>query len=162
MTKIQNYDVFKFSFSDHRFTIFPSKYIFLRVTNINRSITNSPAFNAKTAANHGRRLLLSDVERLQTLGHLRPINPNMINHFATQSPLLYSESYMLCVHEAIKISYSYHLRCQRPRNCQKDVSHFWLFVNIHGSVDFPILSIDIEKLSRWSKHRPTLSIISIS
>ena len=47
----------------------------------------------------------------------------MINHCAKQSPLLFSKSYMLSVHEAKQISYSYHLRCQRPRNCQKDVSY---------------------------------------
>ena len=33
--------------------------------------------------------------------------------------LSFSKSYMLSVHEAIKISYSYHLPCQDSRNCQK-------------------------------------------
>ena len=38
--------------------------------------------------------------------------------------LSFSKSYMLSVHEAIKISYSYHLPCQGARNCQKsDVSN---------------------------------------
>ena len=32
------------------------------------------------------------VERRQTLGPLRSINPNMINHFIKQSPLLFSQS----------------------------------------------------------------------
>ena len=63
------------------------------------------------------------VERRQNLCHPRSINPNMINHVPQQSPLI-SKSYMLSVHEAIKISYSYHLPCQGSRNCQKsDVSN---------------------------------------
>ena len=63
----------------------------------------------------------TDVERRQTLGHPRSINPNMINHVPQQSPL---KSYMLSVHEAIKISFSYHVPCQGSRNCQKsDVSN---------------------------------------
>ena len=32
------------------------------------------------------------VERRETLGPLRSINPNMINHFIKQSPLLFSKS----------------------------------------------------------------------
>ena len=38
--------------------------------------------------------------------------------------LSFSKSYMLSVHEAIKISHSYHLPYQGSRNCQKsDVSN---------------------------------------
>ena len=38
--------------------------------------------------------------------------------------LSFSKPYMLSVHEAKKILYSYHLRCQGSRNCQKsDVSN---------------------------------------
>ena len=38
--------------------------------------------------------------------------------------LSFSESFMLSVHEAIQISYLYHLPCQGSRNCQKsDVSN---------------------------------------
>ena len=37
----------------------------------------------------------TDVERRQTLGCLRSINPNMIKHFIKQSPLLFFKSYML-------------------------------------------------------------------
>ena len=102
----------------------------------------------------------TDVERRQTLGPLRSINPDMINHLNKQSPLLLSKSYMLSVHEAIKISYSYHLWCQRWRNCQKMSVTCWMVVDIHGSVAFSKLPIYMENLSRLSKH--TLSIISIS
>ena len=70
--------------------------------------------------------------------------------------LSFSKSYMLSVHEAIKISYSYHLPCQGSRNCQKsDVSN-------HSFVDMvrsPILPIHIANLSRLSKC--TLPITSI-
>ena len=66
------------------------------------------------------------VECRQTLGHLRSINPNMINHFANH--LSFSKSYMLSVHKAIKISYSYHLRCQGSRNCQKSGANSLLVV----------------------------------
>ena len=70
-----------------------------------------------------------------------------------------SHIYMLSVHEAIKISYLYHLVCQGSRNSQKsDVSNHSV-VCWHGSVAFPILPIDIENLSRLSKC--TLPIISI-
>ena len=31
----------------------------------------------------------TDVERRQTLGHPRSINPNMINHVPQQSPLIF-------------------------------------------------------------------------
>ena len=73
--------------------------------------------------------------------------------------LSFSKSYMLSVHEAIKISYSYHLPCQGSRNCQKsDVSNHSI-VCWHGSVAFPILPIHIANLSRLSKC--TLPIISI-
>ena len=37
------------------------------------------------------------VERRQTLGPLRSVNPNMINHFIKQSPLLFSKSYTCCL-----------------------------------------------------------------
>ena len=93
-----------------------------------------------TSSNYTRNK--TGVERRQTLGPLRSINPNMINHFIKQSLL----------------------RCQRWRDCQKDVSHLlgWLslVVDIHGSVAFSKLPSDIENLSRLSKH--TLSMISIS
>ena len=92
----------------------------------------------------------TDVERRQTLGHLRSINPNMINPFAKQSPLLLSKS----LHEAVKTSY--YLRSQRcSRNCTKDVKsldgcwYTWfgsLSNNAHG----------YNNLSRLSKN--TLSI----
>ena len=60
----------------------------------------------------------TDVERRQTLGHPSSINPYMLNHVPQQSPLI------LSVHEAIQISFSYHLPCQGSRNCQKsDVSN---------------------------------------
>ena len=82
----------------------------------------------------------------------------MINRFIKQSPLFFSKSYMLSLYEAIKILYSYHLRCQGWRNCQKHVkSLVGLVVDFHGSVAFPILPIDIENVSRLSKH--TLSMI---
>ena len=70
--------------------------------------------------------------------------------------LSFSKSYMLSVHEAIKILFSYHLPCQGSRNCQKsDVSN-------HSFVDMvrsPILPIHIANLSRLSKC--TLPITSI-
>ena len=70
-----------------------------------------------------------------------------------------SHIHMLSVHEAIKISYAYHLACLGSRNSQKsDVSNHSV-VCWHGSVAFPILPIDIENLSRLSKC--TLPIISI-
>ena len=63
----------------------------------------------------------TDVGRRQTLGHPRSINPNMINYVPQKSPH-FLKSYMLSVHEAIKISYSYHLPCQGSRNCQNQMS----------------------------------------
>ena len=61
----------------------------------------------------------------------------------------------------VTISNSYHLQCQGARNCQSQMSvTCWLFVDIHGSIAFPILPIDIDNPSRLSKR--TLSIISIS
>ena len=45
----------------------------------------------------------TDIERQETPDRLRYINLNTITHFAKQPPSL--------VHEARKISYSYHLRC---------------------------------------------------
>ena len=80
----------------------------------------------------------------------------MINHVPNNNHLSFSKSYMLSVHEAIKISYSHHLPCQGSRNCQKsDVSN-------HSFVDMvrsPILPIHIANLSRLSKC--TLPITSI-
>ena len=65
----------------------------------------------------------TDVGRRQTLGHPRSINPNMINHVPQQSPLIFEVIYyMLSVHEAITISYSYHLPSQGSRNCQNQMS----------------------------------------
>ena len=52
----------------------------------------------------------TDIERQETPDRLRYINLNTITHFAKQPPSL-SKSRMLFVHEARKISYSYHLRC---------------------------------------------------
>ena len=50
---------------------------------------------------------------------------------------------MLSVHEAVKISYLYPLRCQ----LLKLDYIFWLFVDIHGSVAFPLLlPIDTETI----------------
>ena len=73
--------------------------------------------------------------------------------------LSFSKSYMLSLHEAIKISYLYHLAHQGSRNSQKsDVSNHSV-VCWHGSIAFPILPIDIENLSQLSKC--TLPIISI-
>ena len=67
-------------------------------------------------------------------------------------------SCMLSVHTSIKISYLYHLRCECRRNCQSQMSvTCWLFVDIHGSVTFPILPIDTENPFRLSKR--TLSIM---
>ena len=37
------------------------------------------------------------VERRQTLGPLRSVNPNMINYFIKQLPLLFSKSYTCCL-----------------------------------------------------------------
>ena len=63
---------------------------------------------------------------------------------------------MLSVHEAIQISYSYHLPCQGSRNCQKsDVSN-------HSFVDMvrsPILPIHIANLSRLSKCTLPITLI---
>ena len=42
-------------------------------------------------------------------------------HQTITSPFLWV-IYMLSVHETIKIFYSYHLRCQRWKNCHKDIS----------------------------------------
>ena len=48
--------------------------------------------------------------------------------------LSFSKSYMLSIHEAITILYSYHLPCQGSRNCQKsDVSNH-LFVDMVRSL----------------------------
>ena len=59
----------------------------------------------------------TDVGRRETLGHPSSINPNMINH-VPNNHLPFCKSNMLSEHEAIKISYSYHLPCQGSRNCQ--------------------------------------------
>ena len=37
------------------------------------------------------------VERRQTLGPLRSVNPNMINYFIKQLPLLFFKSYTCCL-----------------------------------------------------------------
>ena len=71
----------------------------------------------------------TDVGRRQTLGHPSSINPNMINH-VPNNHLSFSKSNMLSVHEAIKISYSYHLPCQGSRNCQSQI-----YVSNHSFVD---------------------------
>ena len=72
---------------------------------------------------HSSTIYKTDVERRQTLGHSRSI----IQTWSIMSPnnyLSFSKSCMLSVHEAITISYSYHLPCQGSRNCQKsDVSN---------------------------------------
>ena len=78
-----------------------------------------------------RQLIINktDVGRRQTLGHPSSINPNMINH-VPNNHLSFSKSNMLSVHEAIKISYSYHLPCQGSRNCQSQI-----YVSNHSFVD---------------------------
>ena len=78
------------------------------------------------------------VERRQTLGPLRSINPNMINHFIKQSPLLFSKSYtqyryVLSVHESI---YK-----ESTKDCQIDVSHLcWLSLVVVDTTWFGRLS----------------------
>ena len=97
------------------------------------------------------------VERRQTLGHLRSINPNMINHVPQQSPLIFWVIYVVCTRSnknfvfvsspMSRFKKLSKVRCQQPLVC-------W-----HGSVAFPILPIHIANLSRLSKC--TLPIISI-
>ena len=82
-----------------------------------------------TAEDYERNYNKTDVGRRQTLGHPRSINPNMINH-VPNNHLSFSKSNMLSVHEAIKISYSYHLPCQGSRNCQSQI-----YVSNHSFVD---------------------------
>ena len=99
----------------------------------------------------------TDVERRQTLGHPRSINPNMINHVPQQSPLIFWVIYVVCTRSnknfvfvsspMSRFKKLSKVRCQQPLLC-------WL-----GSVAFPILPIHIANLSRLSKC--TLSIILI-
>ena len=99
----------------------------------------------------------TDVERRQTLGHPRSINPNMINHVPQQSPLIFYVIYVVCTQSnknfvfvsspMSRFKKLSKVRCQQP------------FVCWHGSVAFPILPIHIANLSQLSKC--TLPIISI-
>ena len=99
----------------------------------------------------------TDVERRQTLSHLRSINPNMINHVPQQSPLIFEVIYVVCTRSnknfvfvsspMSRFKQLSKVRCQQPHVC-------W-----HGSGAFPILPIHIANLSWLSKC--TLPIISI-
>ena len=40
--------------------------------------------------------VMANVEHQETLAHLRSITPNTINHFASQSPLLFLVMYVVC------------------------------------------------------------------
>ena len=86
-------------------------------------------------------------DRRWTPTNLRSINPNMINHFIKQSPLLF-------IHAVCKWIYR-----GSTRDCQIDVSHLCWLSLVVDTTWFGRLSnmpIDIENLSRLSKH--TLSI----
>ena len=103
-------------------------------------------------------LYKTDVERRQTLGHRRSINPNMINHVPQQSPLIFQVIYVVCTRSnknfvfvsspMSRFKKLSKVRCQQPLVC-------W-----HGSVAFPILPIHIENLFRLSKSTQ-LSIANI-
>ena len=92
----------------------------------------------------------TDVERRQTFGRLSSVDPNLISPFAKQSSVI-------CV--VCTRSNEDYLRRQGSRNCQNRASSICcLFVDIHGSVAFPIVPIATENTAGLSK--ATLSIIS--
>ena len=92
----------------------------------------------------------TDVERQQTLGHTRSINPNMINHVPQQSPFIYvvctrsNKNFVFVSSPMSRFKKLSKVRCQQPPVQQPLVC--W-----HGSVAFPILPIHIANLSRLSK-----------
>ena len=98
----------------------------------------------------------TDVERRQTLGNPRSINPNMINHVAKQSPIifchmccLYTKQYKFRI-RIISMSRSKKLskiRCQQPLGCLLP----WLAPSAAGCVIFHLM----DWWSRDCKHRAT-------
>ena len=93
-------------------------------------------------------LYKTDVERRQTLGHPRSINPNMINHVPQQLPIIFKVMYVVCTRSNKNFVF---VSSPMPRfkklskvRCQQPL--VW-----HGSVAFPILPIHIANLSRLSK-----------
>ena len=77
-----------------------------------------PALNAENS-----------VECRETLGHLRPITPNLINHFTSQSPLLFLVMYVIC-----RWSNKAFVFVSSGVICQSPMSFGRLFVDIHFSV----------------------------
>ena len=84
----------------------------------------------------------TDVECRETLGHLGTINPNMIKHFAKQSPLLFWVTYTLCTQSNQHFLLIAYPMSRLMEWSKSDVS--LLFVDICGSVPFTILPIVIE------------------
>ena len=113
-------------------------------------------YKSMNLSEHGTSVNRNDIKCPKPLSHLRSINPNMINHFAKQSPLLacclYMKHQRFCIHiiPIVKAQGTVKVKYQPRTHCLS---------NILNSVIFPILPIDIENSSQSSNH--TLSIISI-
>ena len=85
----------------------------------------------------------SNLEHWETLGHLKSTTPNVIDHFASQSPLLFLVMDVVCTQK--NTDFLFPLWCQLSKS---DVL-CWLFVNIYGSVAFAVLQlIDISSIFR--------------